>query len=108
MVGSRAVNANVPKDNQASKFSWRQGSVRIGQDGWVCRARHETSRWKLAVVAVVAVVAMMQEGALAPLRQATRRWAGGEIGGGVVVGSVGVGVGVGVAGGLVIACRSAG
>jgi hypothetical protein len=44
MVGSRAVNANVPKDNQASKFSWRQGSVRIGQDGWVCRARHETSR----------------------------------------------------------------
>jgi hypothetical protein len=104
MVGSRAVNANMPKDNQASKFSWRQGSVRIGQDGWVCRARHETSRWKLAVVAVVA---MMQEGALAPSRQATRRWAGGGIGSGVV-GSVGVGVGVGVAGGLVIACRSAG
>jgi hypothetical protein len=99
MVGSRAVNANVPKDNQANKFSWRQGSVRIGQDGWVGRARHETSRWRLAVVAVVA---MMQEGgALAPSRQATLGWwRDGEW--------CGVGVGVGVAGGLVIACRSAG
>jgi hypothetical protein len=81
--------------------------VRIGQDGWVCRARHETSRWKLAVVAVVAVVAMMQEGALAPSRQAAGD-VGLVVGLGVVVGSVGVGVGVGVAGGLVIACRSAG
>jgi hypothetical protein len=50
---------------------------------------------------------MMQEGALAPSRQAAGD-VGLVVGLGVVVGSVGVGVGVGVAGGLVIACRSAG
>jgi hypothetical protein len=47
-------------------------------------------------------------GRTGPVERGRRRDVGLVVGLGVVVGSVGVGVGVGVAGGLVIACRSAG